>query len=223
MIPIATWISKLLKYGLIIGIIGGGIALGTGVLSPDQAADTATSAISNATNADENRTGEYQEGINLTKTEAHFITLLNRERSNRGLQNVSSRQDLTKMGRRHSKDMALKDYFNHTEPGGDTIKDRYQKNGLMPECNLPIRGSDRYYPGTENIAQTWIHKEVITDWADGGSYYASSARELARALFQTWMHSEGHREAMTVYSADEAGLGIYITDENKVYASLELC
>jgi uncharacterized protein YkwD len=37
------------------------------------------------------------------------------------------------------------------------------------------------------------------------------------------MNSPPHRKAMLVGSADEAGLGLYITDENKVYASLELC
>lgn len=223
MIPIATYTIKLLKYSLIIGVIAGAVAIGTGNLTLDATTDTAQSALQNATNSNENRTGEYQEGINITKTEAHFVTLLNQERASRGLQNVTRNPTLTNMGQRHSRDMALKDYFSHTEPDGDTIKDRYEKNGLIPQCHLPIKGTDEYYAGAENIAQTSIHIDVEAAWASGGTYYVSNAKELAWAIFQMWMHSKGHREAMLVHSADEAGLGINITDQNRVYASLELC
>lgn len=38
-----------------------------------------------------------------------------------------------------------------------------------------------------------------------------------------WMHSPPHRKAMLVDSADQADLGLYITDDGAVYASLELC
>ena len=163
------------------------------------------------------------EGYDLNETEDLFIQYLNKERSNRGLQNVSERTVLTEMGRAHSRDMAENGYFAHEEPDGDTIEDRYRQRSLLPECRLPIADTDRYYPGAENIAKTHVGEEVIADWAEGGSYTVDNERELAKALVQTWMHSQEHREAMLVNSADQAGLGVYITDDGAVYASLELC
>lgn len=70
------------------------------------------------------------------------------------------------------------------------------------------------------LAQTYVGQEVQTT---RGVVYIDSEAKLAENLFRQWMNSQGHREAMLVYSADEAGLGIYITPNGKVYASLELC
>lgn len=167
--------------------------------------------------------GIVQEGYNLNRTEALFIRYLNQERSSRGLQNVSKRSVLTEMGREHSRDMAEKDYFAHEEPDGDTIRDRYQQRGLLPECRLPILGTDRYYAGAENIAQLHVDTQLQADWAEDGTFSVYNEENLARAISEMWMHSKGHREAMLVASADEAGLGIYITETGEVYASLELC
>lgn len=167
--------------------------------------------------------GLTQEGYDLNRTEALFIQYLNAERRSRGLQNVSKRSILTDMGLAHSRDMAENGYFAHTEPDGDTIEDRYQQNGLLPECRLPIDGSERYYPGAENIAQLHVDSQLNADWAEDGTYSIYDEQDLAWAIFQMWMHSEEHREAMLVSSADEAGLGIYITDSGEAYVSLELC
>lgn len=183
-------------------------------------------AVDSASNAELTGSGadaESEERYNLTKTETLFIQFLNQERSSRGLQNVSNRPVLTEMGQAHSKNMAEKDYFAHEEPDGDTIEDRYDQRGLLPECRLPISGTDRFYPGAENIAQTHVDSQVRAEWADRGSYSINTERDLAWAIFQMWMHSPPHRKAMLVASADEAGLGLYIRDDGNVYASLELC
>ncbi len=189
----------------------------------DNPVGAAADAARDAAGVSDTRTGVHQRGINLTKTERVFLTYLNRERSSRGLQNVSHRDALTEMGREHSRDMAEDDYFKHTEPGGVSIEDRYRSRDLLPECRLPIKNSDKYYPGAENIAKWQLRQEMRVTWTDDGTFSASNARETAYALFQMWMNSRGHREAMLVYSADEAGLGLYIDKEGVVHASLELC
>lgn len=164
-----------------------------------------------------------EQGYNLSKVEMRFITYLNEERSRRGLQNVSQRTVLTEMGENHSRDMAKHDYFAHVEPDGDSIEDRYRDRELLPECRLPIQGTDRYYPGAENILKAQVDASVRAQWAEDGEYYVNSEDDLAWLIFQEWMHSEPHREAMLVSSADEAGLGLNVTESDEVYASLELC
>lgn len=156
---------------------------------------------------------------NESAVERHFLEMLNEERKSRGLQTVTQRDVLTKMGRSHSQDMAAKGYFSHTEPDGDTIKDRYEARGLLPECELSTE-SGGYYPGTENIWQGAVYANLQTE---AGIIETNTAEAVARAMFVSWMNSEGHREAMLVPSADEAGLGLAITDDGTVYASLELC
>ncbi|WP_435128347.1 CAP domain-containing protein [Halobaculum sp. D14] len=210
---------SLAKIGTIL-LIGGLLITGaiptSDVLS---GVDSASSGGSNGPPED----AIVQEGYNLNRTETLFIQYLNRERSSRGLQNVSKWSVLTEMGRAHSRDMAEKGYFAHKEPDGDTIKDRYNQRGLLPKCRLPISGTDRYYAGAENIAKTHINTQVRAEWADGGTYSVYGEQDLARAIFQMWMHSPEHRKAMLVASADQAGLGLYITENGTVYASLELC
>jgi len=161
-----------------------------------------------------------QQGYNRTLVEAHFIKLLNQERSSRGLQNVSQSGVLSDMGEEHSADMAEGDYIGHNDSNGRTIQDRYEERELLPECRLSIEGSDRYYPGAENAAGAWVERRFRST---GGSYFVSNEQELAEALFSIWMNSPPHRRAMLVHSADEAGLGLTITESGKVYAALELC
>lgn len=206
---VAVLVTGAVPMSTISEVVGSGP---TGELSPGSSSEEAP----------EDR-GITQEGYNLNHTESMFIEYLNRERSSRGLQNVSKRSVLTEMGREHSQDMAEKEYFAHVEPDGDTIKDRYEQRGLLPECELPIGGSDRYYAGAENIAQPHVNSRLRVDWAEGGTYSVYDEQDVAWAVFQMWMHSEPHRKAMLVSSADEAGLGIYITDSDEAYVSLELC
>jgi len=123
------------------------------------------------------------------------------------------------MGDKHSATMAAHGYIAHEFPDGTSIEDRYRDRGLLPECNLEKRDGT-YYPGTENVAKTHVHVDLISEHEPD---YIDSERDLAQHLFEMWMGSDGHREAMLVYSADEAGLGLNITRDDEVYAALELC
>ena len=195
---------------LVLGGVGGGI---TGL-------DSEGSAVNESDGASPFSGEAVEERYNRTLVEVHFIELLNEERSSRGLQNVSQSAILSDMGEEHSADMAEYDYVGHDDSEGRTIQDRYEERGLLPKCRLPIEGSDRYYPGAENAASGWVEKQFTSN---GGSYYVSDEQELAGALFFMWMNSPPHRQAMLVYSAEQAGLGITITESGKFYAALELC
>lgn len=166
---------------------------------------------------------EWQQGYNRTKVRHHFIEYLNKERSDRRRQNLSHSQVLTEMGRNHSRNMARHEYMGHVEPGGIGIQDRYEGRGLLPKCRLPIEGTDEYYPGAENVAKVHVDTTLRVQWGMTEEYDVYNEEELAFALFQIWYYSRPHLEAMVVASADEVGLGLYITDDDTAYASLELC
>lgn len=170
--------------------------------------------------AGDDPTAEVVESIDRGAVREQFRQLLNEERRSRGLQTLSQRSVLREMGQSYAETMATHDYFGHESPSGKTIEDRYRERGLLPECRLPKSGSTRYYPGAENVAQTWVNQQLVV--TNGPSEILTN-EDLARALFEMWMHSPGHREAMLVSSADEMGLGIKIRDDEKVFAALELC
>lgn len=141
--------------------------------------------------------------------EPAFLSLLNEERRSRGLGTVSRSAELSEMATAHAEDMATHDYIGHENADGDSIEDRYRARGLLPECRLPTEHG-QYYPGAENA------------W---GATDRVSGRRLADQAFGSWMQSRGHREAMLVASADEAGLGVAheYGGEWTTCVALELC
>lgn len=193
--------------------------LGLVSLHPDQIAGTVENVTEDEPVNDQQPTAGQTGEWNHELIERYFIMFLNQERSSRGLQNVTERAVLAKMGESHSQNMIRYDYFDHVQPDGTTIEDRYRERGLLPECELPTKEGG-YYAGAENLAKTHVNTNVIMD--NGSTVYITSERELAKQLFVQWMNSKGHREAMLVYSADEAGLGLGF-ETDTVYASLELC
>lgn len=164
---------------------------------------------------------EYGDGgISTDEVEQEFQRLLNEERASRDLQNLRLREDLRSMGDIHATNMMENDYIGHEWPDGTDIEDRYSERGLLPECRLPVADSDRFYPGAENAAGAHVETEYVSG---GETYDPDTSEELAAALFDQWMNSPGHREAMLVPSADAMGLGIAINDDGEVWAALELC
>lgn len=181
---------------------------GTGSGENDDENDGASSTTENP--------GEYNEDT----VREHFSDYLNEERRSRGLQRLSDRGELIAMGEEHTDNMARHDYIGHTWPVGTTIQDRYERRGLFPECNIPIEGSNRFYPGAENAAGAYVNQQFTSG---GKSYHATNEEELVAALVDIWMNSPPHRKVLFLENADEMGLGIEITDGGKVYAALELC
>jgi len=103
------------------------------------------------------------------------------------------------MGEVHAAKMAEAGYIGHEWPNGTKIEDRYRRRGLLPECRLPIEGSDRYYPGAENAVQAWVDQDMRLE---SSTVYVSNERDLGRVIFQIWMNLLPHRKAMLVASAD---------------------
>jgi len=145
---------------------------------------------------------------------------MNTRRKNNELSTVRQWDPLTEMGESHSAVMARQGQIGHVEPGGITIRDRFERRGLLAECRIPLQESNRFYPGAENVAQTWVDREVMED---GGLVYIGSEEEVARNLLHIWMNSPPHRKPMMLPATDRVGLGLNITEGNKVYASLEMC
>jgi uncharacterized protein YkwD len=136
-----------------------------------------------------------------------FVKQLNAFRSANGKAEVSVSTPLTKASVAHAEDMAARGYFDHSSPGGETVEDRLEAEGRL--CSRP----------GENIAQTWWRESVRGPGPD----YIDSDQKLAEALLAQWQNSPGHRDIMLQAGATDVGLGLAMSDDGKIYATMVIC
>ncbi|MFC6728281.1 CAP domain-containing protein [Natronoarchaeum mannanilyticum] len=134
---------------------------------------------------------------------------VNERRTERGLEPLEWNPTVASVSRAHSKDMADREYFSHTNPDGQGPFDRYRE----------VASGCRAYG--ENIALSWVGRPVETDSGAVETY--ESDEELAVALVGQWMNSTGHRENMLRERWESGGVGVYITEEGKVLATHNFC
>lgn len=118
----------------------------------------------------------------------------NRHRSNHGLDTLYYNNHLSAVALQHSRDMADRDFFDHTNPDGLDAVDRYQKFG-----------HDIHSSG-ENIALIPLTPTTTID-------------EAAERVVQDWMDSPGHRKNILRNQFAKEGIGVYISSDGGMYAT----
>ena len=115
------------------------------------------------------------------KASAATLCLLNRERRAHGLAPFHVNRALANAARGHSRDMARRDYFDHTAPGDVTFADRIQRANYRPRGSWSIG---------ENIA-----------WGSGSLATPAS-------IVRAWMKSPGHRANILNRAFRAIGVGV---------------
>lgn len=155
-------------------------------------------------------TYEYEdETVNSTTVERAVHEAVNEERADHGTDALEWDSTVASVARAHSKDMADREYFSHTNPDGDEPFDRYRSVG-----------GDCHAYG-ENIAMTWVGQPVETENGEVVNY--GTDEELAEGLVQQWMESPGHRENLLEDDWASDGVGVYVTDDGQIYATHNFC
>lgn len=188
---------------------------------PDDTGDLSESSSSDSSTTGSASDGSGDDSVDFETVREVFLELLNTERQQRGLQPLSERDVLVEMGNQQAADMAEHDYIGHEDSQGRTIEDRYRARGLLPECKLDTTGN-RFYPGAENAASGYLFTDFLR-WPDEKEISIESEERLAEYFVNAWMNSTPHRKVMLLDSADEAGLGLAMTDSNKIFGALEFC
>jgi uncharacterized protein YkwD len=145
--------------------------------------------------------------FNRTKVERYIWKHTNEERVERGLARVEYAPRIVEHARGHSRNMARHDYVGHTQPDGETAKERYSS-----VCR---------YPG-ENAISGWYGKPY-EPWKTGEVIDTKNETKLARYLVKGWMNSEGHRENILRPRWNELGVGVYRRDDGKLFVSQTFC
>lgn len=130
--------------------------------------------------------------VNRQDLELTIHHLVNDERSEQDIDSLGFNEDLAYIARTRSRDMAVKGYFAHTEPDGDTYIDRLREYGYDSEHSGENLAKPTAEPGT-NI------------------------QKIAKRTVTSWMGSPTHRENMMKPSFNLQGIGAYVTDNNEIY------
>jgi uncharacterized protein YkwD len=146
--------------------------------------------------------------------------LTNQERKNYGLSQLLFDSEITQIARKHSQDMASREYFSHETPEGFTPTDRAEEAGYV--CQK-IVGLQMYSGLAENIFQGYLFNSYYTLNGEITSYDWSSEEEIAKITVDGWMNSPGHRENILANIFDREGIGVEISPDNKVYVTQNFC
>jgi len=136
----------------------------------------------------------------LKEIELLILEYTNQERTSRGLNELRWDDDLSKIARKHSQDMAENDYFSHTNLDGDGPSERAKKQGYDTYKEL---GGGWYTDGIgENIGM------MPTGNVEGKGYVSNDPDSIAKAQVESWMDSQGHRANILDPDYDKLGVGV---------------
>jgi uncharacterized protein YkwD len=150
--------------------------------------------------------------------ETVFVERFNKMRTERGVPTVTDNDELSAMGQAHAENMAKHEYVGHEQPDGTTPEQRFADRGLR--CELPVAGSDSYYPAAENAAGA--AEGDVTHPGTEKTFHINTNDDLAAFLMDSWMTSDGHRRVMVLPAVREIGLGVAQNGDD-IYAALEFC
>lgn len=223
-VPIRIVFRLMVFYLVIIGLVTTGGFAGVGPLADELATDDApldettvdslVEWITDSAGMLTDSAGEFtRQPVDQNATAADEPAVerliheeINEERTAKGLDPLQRDADLRHVARNHSADMVRQGYVGHESPDGVTPGDRLSAAGCAA--------------GGENVAQSWIDEPVNVD---GETIVAENETELAVHLVERWMDSPGHRENILRESFAESGVGVVVTDDNRVYATQNFC
>jgi uncharacterized protein YkwD len=114
-----------------------------------------------------------------------IVCLVNQTRASHGLPALRVDADLAEAARKHSADMARRDYFSHTTPAGRTLSDR-------------ARDADYFEPGDE------LKLGEDLGWGSGD-------KARPEWIVGAWLDSPPHRRILL--SPDYGELGVGVVDD----------
>jgi uncharacterized protein YkwD len=163
-------------------------------------------------------THQSQPKISISNLESRIHELINIERREHDLSPLKWDNTLSTIAKRHSKDMAARNYFAHNSPEGRDFSYRYQQGAY----SCAIRVENTIYGGAENIFQNNLYDSITT--VNGEAFYGwNSSEKIAETTVQGWMKSPGHKKNILMPHWKHEGIGVFIAPDDKVYITQNFC
>jgi uncharacterized protein YkwD len=122
--------------------------------------------------------------------EMQIYDLVNRRRSQQGLNFLFWDENLAAIARRYSRRMADGEFFGHVDPNGQRIQDRAESAGLF-----------NWRKVGENLFQS------------------KNVDDFSLLAVKMWMESPTHRENILDRSYSSAGVGVATASDGRVYVT----
>ncbi len=158
-------------------------------------AATAPAPSNNNANASGNRARLRNNDARIDKLEQLIFRLVNQERAQRGLNQLTWSDDLADVGRAHAAEMRDKKYFAHESP--------------TPGLENPL---DRYVEGTGRTPRL-IAENIYRAWGSRSFLNEADLRVAHKAL----MDSPGHRANILLGSANSLGVGLVVNSSGDIW------
>ena len=213
--------------GLLIAVVGGGIAAGTyvgfqyagsadGGIGPSAGSTTASPAATQTPSPTPTPTPTATPmpgaSIDRADVERAVVDRINAERRDRGNAELDRLDELREMARFHSDNMAEQGFPSHAA-GGYSTGDRYERFGLADRCRFP----DDTGTGTREDEAIEVYGRV-TAGPDG-----TTAEQLAATAVAEWFDDSESETILTYENANQLGVGATIADDGRVYLTVDLC
>lgn len=117
---------------------------------------------------------------------------INERREKREIEPVTYDETLADIARVHSRDMAKRDFFEHTNPDGEDHRDRLLKYGYIATSTSEILG-----------IRTPLNESAV--------------EEEVNNMVQSWMDSSGHNSVILSEHYILHGIGVYVTENTDLY------
>jgi uncharacterized protein YkwD len=161
-----------------------------------------------------------QPTIRVPSLEHRVHDLINQVRVEHRLGALVFDDRLGAIARGHSRDMASRNFFGHTNPDGLDATARGKRAGLT--CRKQI-SSHSFREGLgENLYQDNLYTRVRTIGTTR-SYDWNSSEDIAANSVRAWMNSDGHRHNILESVYTQTGIGIAIGDDDKVFITQLFC
>ena len=171
--------------------------------------------------------------INIVQLEQKIHNLTNIERQKRNLSQLSYDTHIQDISRLHSKDMSVRNYFDHTNPDGQEPIDRatsanfyFEKQSSdtnfikkrFAKMISPRPHSSQHAYG-ENLFQTNLAKSVVIVNNIPTNYLWQNEDQLAKDIVDGWMKSKDHYENIVKPEWQREGIGVYSATDDKVFVT----
>ena len=162
------------------------------------------------------KVGKYT--YNPMQIERKIHSLVNMERRQQGIKDLKWNEKLAIIARKHSKDMAQRDYFSHLTPEGEGPTERAKKEHFPVE--KPIYGGMVIQVGiAENIFKGYMYTGFVLKNGKREPVGYKTENDIAKEVVYGWMHSKGHRANILNSDHDEEGIGVYIRKDGTIFVT----
>jgi uncharacterized protein YkwD len=205
------------RFSLLLGLVligGGGLPLGA---QPSPPPPSSAAAPPDTVN-------DPRPAYDLRSLERAIHRHVNAVRERYKRSPVTWADSLHTLARAHSRDMANRDFFAHTNPSGEDVQARARRQGRTCRRSLEdgahrIGFAENLYRGTlynriETVRRGDTVVERIIDW--------KTETDLARRVVQGWLKSPGHRRNLLSPTVALESIGIALTPRN-LFVTQVLC